>query len=91
MSRKDQVEFIVAVSQCLTDLGEKAKELLLTLPPATLVNLILITGVALLSTVIFKFVTKGSPPVKIPQSTIQIPPWLPPTALVTAATTLLLL
>lgn len=91
MARKDQVEFIVTVSQFLSILGERVKELLLKLPPGILANVTLITGVAFLSIAIFKYVTKDSPPVKIPQSAIEIPPWMIPSALVIAATMLLLL
>ena len=91
MNRKEQAETVIAVSQFFSTLGERLKQLLLKLPPGILVNLILILGVALLSALTFKFLTKGAAPVKIPNTPIEVTPWLILSAITTIATALLIL
>lgn len=91
MNRKEQAEFLIAVSQFFSTLADKIKAQLLKLPPGILVNLILIFGVAFLSVLSFKFVTKGSNPIKIPNTFVEVAPWLILSAISTIVTTLLVL
>lgn len=91
MNRKEQAEFLIAVSQFFSALADKIKAQLLKLPPGILVNLILILGVAFLSALAFKFVTKGATPIKIPHTSVEVAPWLILSAISTIATTLLVL
>ncbi len=91
MNRKEQAELVIAISQFLSTLGEKAKQLLLKLPPGILADLVLILGVAFLSAITLRVITKGTAPVKIPNTSIEVALWLILSAITTTATALLIL
>lgn len=91
MNRRDQAELIVAVTESFSMIGDNIKRHLLKLPPGILVNLILILGVPILGGIIFKFLLKNVPPIRVPNIPIPVGAWVIPDILASVLVLIILL